>query len=247
MEWHKFFKNLLIGQGHKEIFDVQWCADHATEKIFCKKSALAFTLLHSCLLADLKPIAAAADTFSKEMTTLAKTCGEKSLIKLGNKLYALICCNYIPGSSIATHVATFQTLYTSLKSALVGNENMKVKSTMAGIFFLRSFRNDNSLSLLVQNIYDMIPFSFEKLAAQMNIEHSHTKTLASGSVNAVTARSFLMQPNKDKFKAVPNSQQFRNVVPTKGRVLQPPNQSNASSLKRSRDVWERSQEEERGV
>ena len=84
-------------------------------------------------------IAAAAETFAKAMATLAETCGKKSLIKLGDKLYALICCDYIPGSLIAAHVAKFQSLYTSLKSALVSNEDMKVTSTMAGIFFLKSF------------------------------------------------------------------------------------------------------------
>ena len=143
-EWHKFFKNLLIGQGNEEVFNEKWCLDHANEKIFREKSALAFTLLHSCVSADLKPIAAAAKTFSKAMAALGKTCGKKSLIKLGNKLYALICCDYVPGSSIATHVANFQLLYTLFKSALVGKDNMKVTWTMAGIFFLKSFQNNDS-------------------------------------------------------------------------------------------------------
>ena len=121
--------NLLVGQGHEEIFDVAWCKEHANEKIFQKKSALAFTLLHSCLSANLKPIATASKTFAEAMTALAETCSEKSLIKLGNKLYALICCNFIPGTLIAAHVAKFQSLYTSLKSDLVGNKKMKVTTT----------------------------------------------------------------------------------------------------------------------
>jgi hypothetical protein len=119
-EWKKYFTNLLVGRGHEEIFDVAWCTKHANEKIFRKKSALAFTLLHSCLLTDLKPVAAASKTFAKAMTALAETCGEKLLIKLGDKLYALISCDFVPGTSIAGHVAKFQSLYTSLKSDLVG-------------------------------------------------------------------------------------------------------------------------------
>jgi hypothetical protein len=91
---------------------------------------------------------------------------------------------------------------------------------MAGIFFLKSFRNNDSLSSLVQNMYNMEPFSFEKLAARMNIEHSRTEKLASGSVNAVAAKSNLVRPNKEKFKAIPTSQRFCNVVPTKGRPPQ---------------------------
>jgi hypothetical protein len=72
-EWKKYFTNLLVGWGHEEIFDVVWCSEHAKDKIFSKKSALAFTLLHSCLLTDLKPIAAASKTFSEAMTALGET------------------------------------------------------------------------------------------------------------------------------------------------------------------------------
>jgi hypothetical protein len=168
-EWKKFFNNLLVGRGHKEIFNPSWCAVKANQKNLLKKSALAFTLLHSCLSANLKPVAAASKTFAKAMSSLAKTCGEKSLIKLGNKLYALICCDYIPGTLIATHVLKFQSLYTSLKSALVNNNEMKVNTSMAGIFFLKSFRNDDTLSSLVQNLHNAQPFTFKKLALQENL------------------------------------------------------------------------------
>jgi hypothetical protein len=219
-EWKKFFKNLLVRRGHEEIFNVEWCTEHANNKLFRKKSALVFSLLHSCLSADLKPIAEAADTFANAMKDLADTCGEKSLIKLGDKLYALIFCDFVPGTSITSHIARFQSLYTSLKSDLVSNNNMKVTSTMAGIFFLKSFRNNNLLSSLIQNMYDMVPFSFEKLAARMNIEHSQTKKLPTGSVNVIVAKSGLIRPNKEKFKAIPTSQRFCNVVPTKGRPAQ---------------------------
>jgi hypothetical protein len=64
-------------------------------------------------------------------------------------------------------------------------------------------------------MYNMVPFSFEKLAPRMNIEYSWTESLAAGSVNAIAAKS--IKPNKEKSKAIPTSQQFRNVVPTKGR------------------------------
>jgi hypothetical protein len=169
---------------------------------------LAFTLLHSCLSTDLKPIATASKTFAEAMTALGETCGEKSIIKLGDKLYALISCDFVPGTSIASHIAKFQTLYTSLKLDPVGNENMKVTTTMAGIFFLKSVQHDNSMSALIQNMYDMEPFNFEKLAARMNIEHSQTKTLATGSINAISPKSTLMRPNKEKFKAIPSSKRF---------------------------------------
>ena len=68
--------NLLVGQGHEEIFNVAWCKEHVNEKFFQNKSALAFTLLHFCLSANLKPIAAASETFAEAMTALAETCSE---------------------------------------------------------------------------------------------------------------------------------------------------------------------------
>jgi hypothetical protein len=131
-------------------------------------------------------------------------------------MYALISCDFVPGTSIASHIAKFQTLYTSLKSDLVRNQNMKVTTTMAGIFFLKSFQHDNSLSALNQNMYNMKPFSLEKLTARMNIENSQTKKLATGSINPIAPKSTLMRPNKEKLKAIPTSQRFQNVVPTKG-------------------------------
>ena len=70
-EWKFFFTNLLVGRGHEEIFDPVWCLKNVNEKIFQKKSALAFTLLHSCLSTNLKPIAAATETFSNAMAVLA--------------------------------------------------------------------------------------------------------------------------------------------------------------------------------
>ena len=57
-------------------------------------------------------------------------------------------------------------------------------------------------------MYNMVPFSFEKLAARMNIEHSQTESLTAGSVNAVVTKSLLLKPNKEKFKAIPTSESF---------------------------------------
>jgi hypothetical protein len=195
-EWKKFFVNLLVGRGHEEIFDKEWCKTHAKEKNFRKKSALAFTLLQSCLSSDLKPVAAAADSFSEAMESLAETCGEQSLIKLGDKLFALVSCDYVPGTSIGTHVSKFQTLYNSLKSAVAATKNsevddklkndMDVGTTMAGIFFLKSFRLDDSLASLIQNLYDIQPFTFERLAARMNVEDTRTEK-GSGSLSALSS------------------------------------------------------------
>jgi hypothetical protein len=134
-EWKKIFPNVLIGCGHKEVFDENWCCHNKDKKIFWKKSALAWTLFHSSLLANLKPITAASDSFSKAMIALAAACGKNPLIKLGNKLFSLISLVYVPGTSIGTHISTFTALYTSLKSAIEMTNLMTVDTTMAGIFF----------------------------------------------------------------------------------------------------------------
>jgi hypothetical protein len=111
-EWKKIFTNVLIGCGHEEVFDVQWCPLNKDKKIFRKKSMLAWTLLHASLSADLKPIAAASEKFSKAMIASATACGENSLIKLDDKLYSLISLVYVPGTSIGSHISTFTSLYT---------------------------------------------------------------------------------------------------------------------------------------
>ncbi|OAV85334.1 hypothetical protein PTTG_30604, partial [Puccinia triticina 1-1 BBBD Race 1] len=103
-EWKKLFKHLVIGCGNEEVFDANWCEEHKKEKKFRKKTLNAYTLLELCVSADLYPVVQAADTFSKAMEDLAEACGESSLIKLGDKLYALIQLKFIPGTSIATHI-----------------------------------------------------------------------------------------------------------------------------------------------
>lgn len=138
-EWKKIFTNVLIGCGHKEVFNVQWCLLNKDKRIFRKKSVLAWTILHASISADLKPIAAASENFSKAMISLAAACGKNSLIKLGNKLYSLISLVYVPGTSIGSHISTFTSLYTSLKSAIATTKSMTVDTTMAGFFFPQKF------------------------------------------------------------------------------------------------------------
>lgn len=106
-----------------------------------------------------------ADTFADAMKNLADACGENSLIKLGNKMFNLVHLLYVPGTLIGAHVSVFTAKYTSLKAALVGNKHMVFDTVMAGIFFLQSFCNDDSLSPLIQNLYDISDFTFEKLAS----------------------------------------------------------------------------------
>jgi hypothetical protein len=200
-KWKKFFVNLLTGRGHEEIFDPVWCKTHKDAKVFRKKSALAFTLLSQCVSSDLKPVAAATNTFSAAMKELAETCCKTSLIKLGDKLHSLVCCNYTPGSSIGAHVSNFQNLYNLFKLSFVcTNTTMHIDTQMAGIFFLKIFQHNNSLAPLIKNLYDIVPFTFKKLAACMNIEDSQSEKVSS-SINVVSTAKNFVSPNKDKFKA----------------------------------------------
>ncbi|OAV86058.1 hypothetical protein PTTG_30108 [Puccinia triticina 1-1 BBBD Race 1] len=138
-EWKKSFKHLVTGRGNEEVFNPIWCEEHKKEKKFRKKTSNAYTLLELCVSANLYPVVQAVDTFSEAMKDLADACGEKLLIKLGNKLYALIHLDFVPGSSIADHIGKFQSMYTSLKSAQISTPNTKIDTAMAGIFFLKSF------------------------------------------------------------------------------------------------------------
>ncbi|OAV86177.1 hypothetical protein PTTG_30044, partial [Puccinia triticina 1-1 BBBD Race 1] len=199
-EWKKSFTHLVTGRGDEEVFNAKWCEGHKKEKKFRKKTSNAYTLLELCVSAELYPVVQAVNNFSDAMKDLAAACGEKSLIKLGDKLYSLIHLDYVPGTSIADHINKFQTIYTSLKSAQISTPNTQIDTAMAGIFFLKSFRFDDSLNSLIQNMYDIDPFTFEKLAVCMNLKHSRVVQSGTGSINALSSKPFI-RPNKDKFKA----------------------------------------------
>ncbi|OAV86992.1 hypothetical protein PTTG_29628 [Puccinia triticina 1-1 BBBD Race 1] len=203
-EWNKSFKHLITGRGDEEVFDPIWCEQHKLEKRFRKKTSNAYTLLELCVSADLQSVVQSVDTFSKAMEGLALACGERSLIKLGDKIYSLTHFDYVPGTSIADHISKFQSMYTSLKSAQISIPNTKVDTAMAGIFFLKSFRFDDTLTGLIQTLYDMDPFTFEKIAIRMNAEHNRieqARSIGSSSINALSSKPFV-RPNKEKFKAV---------------------------------------------
>jgi hypothetical protein len=87
---------------------------------------------------------------------------------------------------------------------------------MARIFFLKSFCNDKTLAPLIQNLYDVEPFSFEKLADRMNVEDSWSEQ-SLGTLNVIGSRK-VVQPNKGKFKST-NKSPFRNVVPTRNVMV----------------------------
>ncbi|OAV86248.1 hypothetical protein PTTG_30005, partial [Puccinia triticina 1-1 BBBD Race 1] len=95
-EWKKSFTHLVTGRGDEEVFDAKWCKEHKKEKKFRKKTSNAYTLLELCVSAELYPVVQAVDNFSDAMKDLAAACGEKSLIKLGDKLYSLIHLDYVP-------------------------------------------------------------------------------------------------------------------------------------------------------
>ncbi|OAV96216.1 hypothetical protein PTTG_26419 [Puccinia triticina 1-1 BBBD Race 1] len=138
-EWKKSFNHLVTGCGDEEVFNPIWCKAHKTKKKFRKKTSNAYTLLELCVSPNLYPVVQAVNTFSQAMVNLADACGEKSLIKLGDKLYALIHLDFVPRSSIADHIGKFQSMYTSLKSAQISTPNTQINTAMAGIFFLKSF------------------------------------------------------------------------------------------------------------
>jgi hypothetical protein len=133
---------------------------------------LAWTLLHLSISSNLKPIAASKDLFASAKTALAEACSKNLLIKLGNKLYLLISLVYVPGTSIENHILVFTGLYTALKSAIATTKYITFDSTMAGILFLKILRHNKTLAPLIQNLYDIEPFSFEKLAEKMNVDDS---------------------------------------------------------------------------
>lgn len=111
------------------------------------------------------------------MENLANACGEKSIIRLCNKLFSLLNCSYVPGASLAEHLISFRKDYTALKTSIVSNPGfMTVSTGLAAALLLRSLHQDNSLNSLVQSLYEIKLLTFEKVYDRLLIEETRKES-----------------------------------------------------------------------
>ncbi|OAV86312.1 hypothetical protein PTTG_05342 [Puccinia triticina 1-1 BBBD Race 1] len=145
--------------------DNYWVKANKKTPEFCKMAAGCMIKLTACVKGKLQPIVAAnkGDVYGA-MEALANACGEKSIIQLCNKLFALINCIYHPGSLLSQHLMTFWKLYTSLEMTIQSIPDfITISSGLAAALLLQSLSQDENLVSLVQSLYNKKPFTFEKV------------------------------------------------------------------------------------
>jgi hypothetical protein len=121
--------------------------------------------LYGAVKEELHPVISAhnGDIYGA-MEALASACGEKSVLRLCDKLFSLINFVYTPGSSLAKHVMTFWKHHTALITSIQANPDfMSISTGLAAALLLRSLHQDESLTSLVQTLYDIKPMTFDKV------------------------------------------------------------------------------------
>jgi hypothetical protein len=122
-------------------------------------SAWAMTKLYSSVKEELHPVLPAYHgNIYGAFTALLAACGEKSVIRLCDKLFTLISSIYAPGSLLADHVSTFRKHYSALEVSIESNPSvMSISTGLAAALLLQSLNQHKSLTSLVQTLYDMKP------------------------------------------------------------------------------------------
>ncbi|KNE95840.1 hypothetical protein PSTG_10900 [Puccinia striiformis f. sp. tritici PST-78] len=110
-------------------------------------SACAMGKLHECVGDDLHPVLIG---YSKDIygavEALAGACREKQVIRLVEKLFALVNTTYFPGHSLSDHVTSYRKKYSALKMSIQENPDfMTCSMGLAGALLLWSLSQDKSL------------------------------------------------------------------------------------------------------
>jgi hypothetical protein len=146
-------------------------------------SAWAMTKLYGSVKEELHPVLTAYHgNIYGAFTALLTACGKKSVIRLCDKLFTLINSVYAPGSSLADHVTTFRKHYSALEVSIESNPNiMSISTGLAAALLLCGLNQDKSLTSLVQTLYDMKPFTFDKVYNRLLIEATQQTSVETNS------------------------------------------------------------------
>ncbi|MBW0467289.1 hypothetical protein O181_007004 [Austropuccinia psidii MF-1] len=127
--------------------------------------------LYNTVHEDLQPLLYDQRYFGQAIQSLKMASGQTSVISLCDSLFEMD-LTFDLSSSLQAHVLRFQKKYTTLK-CLVANTNGLVNITegAAAGFLLRSLKQDSSLSSLVQNLYDIEPFTIKRVIKRLLAEH----------------------------------------------------------------------------
>jgi hypothetical protein len=170
--WKNCFKDIVTAKGYELLMDQEWVKINNKTDEYRQMSAWAMTKLYGAVKEELHPVLTAhhGDIYGA-FAALSTACGEKSVIRLCDKLFMLINTTYTPGSSLANHVTTFQKHYSALEISIKSNPNvMTISSGLAAALLLQSLNQDESMTSLVQTLYDMKPFTFDKVHDRLLIK-----------------------------------------------------------------------------
>ncbi|KNE95540.1 hypothetical protein PSTG_11145 [Puccinia striiformis f. sp. tritici PST-78] len=173
-DWRDQFEDVVIAKGFANLFNKEWLKTNKKSEDLKQMTSWAMVKLRATVKRELHPVILnhPKDLFAA-VDALATACGEKLVIRLCDKLFALTSNVYTPGSSLAEHANQFMKKYTSLKMSVKAIPHfMYVSTGMAGALLLRSLNQDESLTPLVQSLFDLNPLTFEKVYDRLLIEES---------------------------------------------------------------------------
>lgn len=182
--WKPRFENIITAKGYEDLMKQDWVAANKKKPEYRQMTAWAMNKLYATVRSEFHPILASHEyDLYGAFEALAGACGEKSIIRLCDKLYTMINTTYQPGSSLGEHLTMFRKNYTALTSSIAANPGfMTVSTGMAAAILLRSFHLEESLTPLIQSLYDLKPLTFDKVFDRISIEETRQSSQASETV-----------------------------------------------------------------
>ncbi|MBW0557460.1 hypothetical protein O181_097175 [Austropuccinia psidii MF-1] len=206
-------KNYPNGCGYGCLFCAPSEKEKATTK-YQRKNSAGLAILWTTVSEELQGILLENDKlFLTAWNALGDACGKNSTVTICQALTQLTSLMYEPGSSLDSHIDLFLKLYASYKS-LVGSSCTKIELSkeMAAAFFLQSLDQDQDLSSLVQNLYDVQPFDITTITKRVALEQSRRDNVATEGLFTNNRT----QSNKGSSKN-PSSNNTLNPPPTQGK------------------------------
>ncbi|MBW0535699.1 hypothetical protein O181_075414 [Austropuccinia psidii MF-1] len=179
VQWKRHMTNYLNGCGYGCLFHAPSEKEKATSNYQHKNSA-GLAILWTTVTEELQGILLENDkSFLTAWNALGDVCGKNSTVTICRALTRLTSLSYEPGYSLDNHIDLFLKLYASYKSLVgISTTKMELRKEMAAAFFLQSLDQDQDLSSLVQNLYDIQPFDITTITKRVALEQSRRDNIA---------------------------------------------------------------------
>ncbi|PLW32187.1 hypothetical protein PCASD_21681 [Puccinia coronata f. sp. avenae] len=205
--WRNRFQDIVTTKGYERLMNPEWVKVNKDTAEYRQMSAWTMTKLYGAVKEELHPVLTAyhGDIYGA-FTALSTACGEKSVIRLCDKLFTLINSTYNPGSSLADHVTTFRRHYSALEISIKSNPNvMSISTGLAAAFLLQSLNQDDSMTSLVQTLYNMKPLTFNKVYDRLLIEATQQTSVKTECVYFASQNRKFGKQSADRSTGSPSS------------------------------------------